>query len=101
MEKNTYNITGWLIHNVELRTMSMQCVYKCEIVTEFFNKDEMVDMMKIVTKILCKNYTLDKNHILSIDLRHNGKTLLSLLIPDSSYGLRTDLTVWEELKNEK
>lgn len=101
MEKYTYQITGWLIHNAGLRTLSMQCVYKCEIVTEFYSKDEMIDIMNIVAKTLRKNYTVDKNHNISIDLLHNDKTVLSLCISDFCGGIRTDLTDWEEIENEK
>lgn len=101
MEKYNYSITGWLIHDAGQRTMSMQCIYKCEIMTEFYNKDEMLDIMNIVAKNLRKKYTIDETHHISIDLRHNGDSVLSLCISRNDVNLQTELTDWDEVFNDE
>lgn len=101
MEKYTYNIIGWLIHDAGQCTMSMQCIYKCEILIGFYNKDEMLDIMNIVAKNLRKKYTIDETHHISIDLRHNGDSVLSLCISRNGVNLQTELTVWDEVFNDE
>ena len=101
MEKYTYNIAGWLIHDAGLRTVSMQCIYKCEIMTGFYNKDEMLDIMNIIAKNLRENYTVDETHYISIELRHDGDSVLSLCVSRRGVNLQTELTDWDEVFNDE